>query len=595
MIPDDGRRAAAVLEVEASVLGKRWRPRCSDERAAISLAQRYGLPEVVGRVLQARGVPSDEVERFLNPRLKTALPDPLGLKDMERAAARLADAVVNGEAVAVFGDYDVDGATSSALLSRYFKSIGSKIAVYIPDRLTEGYGPNIPALKRLRSEGTAIVVTVDCGISAHEALSAAASDGLDVIVVDHHAAEPKLPPAVAVVNPNRLDETEGLGQLAAVGVTFLLVIALNRRLRALGWFDGRDEPDLMQWLDLVALGTVCDVVPLTGVNRALVTQGLKIMARRRNAGLTALADVAGVREPPGTFHAGFLIGPRVNAGGRVGEAGLGARLLASDDPAEAARIAGTLDRYNGERQAIEAQVLNEAKAAVEASGLRDGHPVVIAGEGWHPGVIGIVASRLAERYLRPAIVIGLSEDTGKGSGRSVQGVDLGSAVIAARQSGLLVNGGGHRMAAGLTVERGKLEDLKAFLVDRISGDMARSGGRPELGVDGSLSLGAATEELLASLTSLAPFGMGHAEPRFAFPSVRIAKADVVGKGHVRCFLADEAGRRLKGIAFRSIESGLGDVLLNARGGALHLVGHLRTNVWRGQSETQLVIEDAARP
>ena len=591
----DSAVAKSVLGVERSVSGKRWRPRLMDDRLGLAFAQRLALPEIVGRVLAARGVDIDEVESFLDPRLRSYLPDPLVLRDMDRAIERIVEALAEGEKVAVFGDYDVDGATSSALLKRFFNAVGADLRIYIPDRLKEGYGPNGPALRRLAEEGVKLAITVDCGISAHAALQTAKEAGLDVIVVDHHAAELQLPPAHAIVNPNRLDETSQLGHLAAVGVTFLLVVGLNRRLREKGWFEKRPEPDLRQWLDLVALGTICDVVPLTGLNRAFVTQGLKVLGQRRNRGLAALADVAGVRETPGTFHAGFLLGPRVNAGGRVGEAELGARLLSTEDADEAARLAARLDAYNLERREIEAGVLEEALSQAATQKLEPASPLIVAGEGWHPGVVGIVASRLVERYARPAVVIALKNGVGKGSGRSVPGVDLGAAVVAARQAGLLLNGGGHPMAAGLTVEEGKLAELKAFLNERIERNVGRNGYSPSIGIDGSLTLGAVNEALMSDLKSLAPYGNGHAEPRFVFPSVRVARSNIVGNGHVRCFLADEAGGRLGGIAFRAADRALGEILLQARSSLLHLAGHLRENTWQGRSEIQLVIDDAAVP
>ncbi len=591
----DSMLADAVLGVERSVSGKRWRSRLMDDRLGLAFAQRLALPEIVGRVLAARGVDIDEVESFLDPKLRGYLPDPLVLRDMDRAIERIVQALAEGEKLAVFGDYDVDGATSSALLKRFFSAVGADLRIYIPDRLKEGYGPNGPAMRRLAIEGVKLAITVDCGIAAHAALQTAKEVGLDVIVVDHHAAELQLPRAHAIVNPNRLDETSQLGHLAAVGVTFLLVVGLNRRLREKGWFEKCPEPDLRQWLDLVALGTICDVVPLTGLNRAFVTQGLKVLGQRRNRGLAALADVAGVREVPGTFHAGFLLGPRVNAGGRVGEAELGARLLSTEDADEAVRLAARLDAYNHERREIEAGVLEEALSQADTERLKPASPLIVAGKGWHPGVVGIVASRLVERHGRPAFVIALENGIGKGSGRSVPGVDLGAAVVAARQAGLLVNGGGHPMAAGLTVEEDKLAELKAFVSERIERDVGASGYSPSIGIDGSLTLGAVNEALMSDLKSLAPYGSGHAEPRFVFPSVRVARSNVVGNGHVRCFLADEAGGRLGGIAFRAADRALGEILLQARSGLLHLAGHLRENNWQGRSEIQLVIDDAAVP
>jgi len=558
------------------------------------LAQRLGLPEIVGRVLAARGVDAETAPRFLAPALRDWLPDPSAFRDMDRAVARVLQAIQRGERVAVFGDYDVDGATSSALLHRFFRAAGLDLVVYIPDRLSEGYGPNAAALRRLKDEGAAVVITVDCGITAFEALDSAATAGLDVIVLDHHEAEPRLPTAAAVVNPNRLDESDGFGYLAAVGVTFLFVVALNRALRAAGWYrDDRAEPDLLDWLDLVALGTVCDVVPLQGLNRAFVAQGLKVLAGRRNAGLRALADTAGVNERPDAYHLGYLLGPRVNAGGRVGEAGLGARLLASDDPAESGAIAARLDALNVERRAIERRVQDEAVAAVEVSGAGD--CVVATGEGWHPGVIGIVAARLRERFDRPACVVALDGGIGKGSGRSVPGVDLGAAIIAARQKGLLIDGGGHAMAAGFTVDRSALPDFRDFLVERIGAAIARIGYVPSIGVDGLLAPGAATPQLVRQLARAGPFGAGNPEPRFALPSVRVGRADVVGDGHVRCFLGDAHGGSVKAIAFRAAGEPLGDALLRTQGAVLHVAGHLRADNWQGRDGSQIIIEDGALP
>jgi single-stranded-DNA-specific exonuclease len=590
----DAASSTAFLGVEHSFSGKRWRARLADERQGLMLAQRHGLPEIVGRVLAARGIGADEVPGFLEPRLRDQLPDPSRLRDMDRAVARLVQALVQGQRIAVFGDYDVDGATSSALLQRFFAAIGHPIDRYIPDRLTEGYGPNLPALLKLKERGIDLVITVDCGVTAYEPLEGAAAAGLDTIVIDHHKAEPKLPAVVAVIDPNRLDEPPGLGQLAAVGVAFLLVVALNRALRATGWYDAsRPEPDLMQWLDLVALGTVADVVPLTGVNRALVTQGIKVLGKRANAGLVALSDVARLDGAPSAYHLGFLLGPRVNAGGRVARADLGARLLATLDAAEARALATELDGFNKERQQIEALVLEQAIAVVEQGAGRSGDLVFCTSAGWHAGVIGIVASRLKDRYNRPAVVIALENGIGKGSGRSIPGVDLGSAVLAARQAGLLVNGGGHAMAAGLTVEEAKIGLLRDFLAERIADHIRDGGLMPELGLDGALQPGAATVDLMTILERLAPFGSGNAEPRFALPAVRVLKADPVGDGHLRCILAGGSSGRLKAIAFRVRDNELGRALAQTGGPALHLAGHLRADRWNGREDVQFVIEDAA--
>jgi single-stranded-DNA-specific exonuclease len=583
----------AFLGVERSLTGRFWRGSGGDDRLALALTQRLGLPEVIGRILAARGVDLERAPGFLAPRLREMLPDPSGFKDMDAAAARLAAAVERGELVAIFGDYDVDGATSSALLQRFLEAAGGRVIVYIPDRQREGYGPNLPALLRLREEGAAVVVTVDCGTTAHATLEAAADAGLEVVVVDHHVAEPLLPRALAVINPNRLDGESPHGQLAAVGVAFLLAIAVNRVLRAAGRYRSRAEPDLLQLLDLVALGTVCDVVPLTGINRALVAQGLKVMQRRGNPGIAALADVARVDTRLDAYHAAFLLGPRVNAGGRVGSAELGARLLATSDAALARELAARLDAFNAERREIEAQVLAAAIAQVEA----DPHPsplVVVAGEGWHPGVIGVVAGRLKERYNRPSCVVALNDGIGKGSGRSVSGVALGAAIIAARQAGLVINGGGHVMAAGFTVAAEKLAALRAFLAERIGSEIAVGGLVPQLAIDGALAPTAATSELLAALERLAPFGAGNPEPRFALPGARLLYAEPVAGQHVRCTIGDGVGAgRLKAIAFRCLDEPLGRALLDRTGATLHLAGHLRADNWNGRSSVQLTIDDAA--
>ena len=586
------------LGVERSVTGKRWEERLSDARLAMAMSQRLGAPEIIGRILAARGVELEQAESFLTPKLRDLLPDPESLRDMGKAAGRLADAVVAGESVAVFGDYDVDGATSTALLQRFFRALGRELVIYIPDRLKEGYGPNAEALLTLKRKGARVVVTVDCGITAFEPLAAAAEAGLEVIVVDHHMAEPRLPAATAVINPNRLDDESGLSSLAAVGVAFLLVVAVNRELRQRGWYDeqGRAEPDLRQWLDLVALGTVCDVVPLEGLNRAYVAQGLKVLARRGNVGLSALSDVAGVKERPDTYHAGFLLGPRINAGGRVGEASLGARLLALDDPGAAVEIARRLDALNEERRAIETMVLDQAITLLEDGRLVDAPLIVAAAGGWHAGVIGIVASRLKERYNRPALVIALDDQgLGKGSGRSVPGVDLGAAVGAARQTGLLVNGGGHPMAAGLTVAAERLEALKEFLTENVARQMEAAAYRPSLGFDGAITPGAANAELLRQVETCGPFGAGNAQPRFAVAEARIEYADVVGADHVRCRVTGPDGKRLKAIAFRAFDSPLGRALLEAKGYPLHLAGKLKWDNWAGAEAVQFIIDDAARP
>jgi len=581
------------LDGGLSVTGRRWLAQPCDERTALAVAQSHGLPDLAARILVGRGIGLDAVESYMAPTLRSFLPDPSSLLDMEKAAERIAKAVMAGERIALFADYDVDGATSSALLLRFLRAVGTDALLYVPDRILEGYGPNAAAFSILAGQGAKLVITLDCGITAHEPLAAARDAGLEVIVIDHHLADIQLPEALAVINPNRLDESRTLGHLAAVGVTFLSLVAINRALRAAGWYADRAEPDLRQWLDLVALGTVADVVPLTGLNRAFVTQGIKVMAQRRNVGLAALADVAKLSESPATYHLGFVFGPRVNAGGRVGKADCGARLLSTDDRAEAVELAALLDGHNAERKQIEAATLEAALAQVEASGQAEvGHILVVAGDGWHPGVIGIVASRLMDRYHRPVCVIGVNEGVGKGSGRSIPGIDLGRAVIAAKTAGLLAAGGGHAMAAGFTVAENRIKVLAAFLEAQIAGAGARVD--PILAIDSGLSCGGATVSLAEVIERLGPFGSGNAEPRFALTGVRIVKADLVGTSHVRCFLTDSSGAKVKAIAFRAVETPLGQLLLQSGGTPIALAGKVKLDRWNGEIRVQFQIDDAAQ-
>ncbi|MER2519066.1 MAG: single-stranded-DNA-specific exonuclease RecJ [Bdellovibrionales bacterium] len=580
----------AFLGVARSFTGRRWVARASDERLALALAQRHALPDILARSLASRGIGLGDAEAFLAPKLREVLPDPYRLKDMEAAALRMVVAVMGAERVAVFGDYDVDGATSSALLMRFSQAVGCSLRLYVPDRLREGYGPNAPAMRQLAEEGIKLVVCVDCGATAHEALAAAKEAGLDVIVLDHHATEAALPPAFALVNPNRIDEDGAYGNLAAVGVTYLFVIAVNRALREAGWYGvSRREPDLLGLLDLVALGTVCDVVKLTGLNRAFVTQGLRVMAKRGNAGIAALAAVAGCRPVLDAFSAGFQLGPRVNAGGRVGEADLGAKLLFTQDASVAQTLAQHLHALNEERRMIEAQILADADEMVF---LEDSPMVFASSERWHPGVIGIVASRLKDKYHRPAIVVALQGEIGKGSGRSVSGVDLGAHVLAARQAGLLVNGGGHAMAAGLTVERGKLGALQEFLAGRIGRQIEAAPLVPSLALDGLATAGGLHVEFLEQMACLAPFGAGNPEPRFALAGCRVVRANVVGEKHVSVIVS-QGGASLRGIAFRAMDSDLGLALLSLKGRPCHLAGHARLDEWQGQRRAQIHIDDAA--
>ncbi|HET7716220.1 MAG TPA: single-stranded-DNA-specific exonuclease RecJ [Bauldia sp.] len=596
--PDAAGRA--FLGVERSLTGRRWVSRLDETEArnAVTIAQRHALPDIVARVLAGRGVAAEDVPNFLDPALKRLLPDPSVLRDMDVAAARIADAVAAGEPMAVFGDYDVDGATSSALFARYMRAVGRDPTIYIPDRLFEGYGPNTEALRTLAKAGARLVVCVDCGSTSREALAEGKAMGLDVVVLDHHQLGAELPPAIAVVNPNRQDDLSGLGHLAAVGVTFLALVAINRALRARGWFADRAEPELLQWLDLVALGTVCDVVPLVGLNRAFVAKGLLAMARRANRGLAALADAARLGGPAAPYHLGFLLGPRINAGGRIGDAALGARLLASDDPVECERLAAELDRLNRERQAIETAMLEEATAEAAAEiGDGEGPSVLVtASDRWHPGVVGLIASRLKDRFHRPAIAIALQPNgIGSGSGRSVAGVDLGHAVRRAVERGILVKGGGHAMAAGLTVEKGRLGDLRAFLEEALRRAVSSSEEAEGLAVDAALTAAGATVELIEMVDRAGPFGSGNAEPIFAFPSHQVAYVEGNGNGHVRVTLRGHDGTTLKATAFRAADTELGRALVANRGRHVHVAGTLSIDSWQGRRQPALRIIDVAEP
>ncbi len=581
------------LGIAQSILGQPWRwRRTSAQMGGESLAP----DDLVIQLLLARGVPRDDIERQRTPTLRAFMPDPSLFRDMDAAAARLADAVEAREAVTVFGDYDVDGATSAALLVRLLRALDVPVGAYIPDRLMEGYGPSGAALVRIGAAGSRLVVTVDCGAQAFDAIAEAKAAGVEVIVVDHHQCATTLPQAFAVVNPNRLDEAPDAalhGNLAAVGVAFLLGAALLRTLRARGFFGSRPEPALIDLLDLVALGTVADVARLTGFNRALVTQGLKVMARRGNIGLAALMDTARLTKPPTASDMGFALGPRINAGGRVGKSDLGVRLLTTSDPQEAADIAQELNRLNEERRAIEAAVLDQA---IEASIACANAPVaLVAASGWHPGVIGIVAGRLKERLHRPVIVVALGDDgIGKGSGRSIAGVDLGAAVLAAKETGLLVAGGGHAMAAGLTVAADRIDALGAFLSDRLAADVERASGDKALLIDAVLAPRGISPLWCEAIDSAGPYGAGWPAPRVATGPVRIVEAGIVGTDHLRLIVAGDDGARFKAIAFRSAESLLGQTLLHARGGRkLWLAGRAKRDDWGSRPAAELHLDDAA--
>ena len=580
------------LGITSSITGQTWRwRRGSADTAGDGLTPQ----DLVTQLLLSRGVEHDDLERHRAPSLRGFMPDPAIFQDMERAATRLADAVEAGEVLTIFGDYDVDGATSAALLVRLLRQLGLDPGAYIPDRLMEGYGPSGSALVKLGAAGSRLIVTVDCGAQAFEAIAEAHAAGIEVIVVDHHQCATTLPNGFAIVNPNRLDEVPAAaahGNLAAVGVAFLLGAALLRTLRARGFFAEREEPDLKQLLDIVALGTVADVAKLTGFNRALVTQGLKVMARRGNVGLAALMDAARLTRSPQASDLGFALGPRINAGGRVGKSDLGVRLLTTEDAGEAAAIAAELSRLNEERRGIEAGVLEEALAM--GSATANAAVSIVAGTGWHPGVIGIVAARLKERMGRPAIVIAVGEDgVGKGSGRSINGVDLGAAVLAAKDHGLLVAGGGHAMAAGLTIAAGKIDALGEFLNERLADAVARASADRALSIDAVLAPRGIAPLWCDAIEAAGPFGAGWPAPRVATGPVRLVEATVVGTDHVRAIASGDDGARFKAMAFRSAQTELGQALLAARGRRLWLAGRAKRDDWGSRPAAELHVEDAA--
>ena len=588
------------LDVQASVTGRPWRDRLDLEAQgrAQAMTQLQGHPDLLARVLAGRGVTPEASAAFLDPTLRALLPDPDVLQDMPAAVARLARAVETGETVAIFGDYDVDGACSSALLAGWLQALGVPFILHIPDRIFEGYGPNVAAIVALAEQGATVLVTVDCGTTSDEPLAEAQRRGMDVIVLDHHQAPEHLPRVTALVNPNRQDDLSGLGQLCATGVVFMVLVALNRQLRREGfWSVARPEPDLMGQLDLVALATVADVVPLTGLNRAFVARGLAVMRARGRPGLRALFDCAGANGPPSCYHLGYLIGPRINAGGRIGDAALGAKLLLMQDDTEAGRIAAELDRLNRERQAIEAVAVEEAHAeALAALGIEEqGAVVVTAQEGWHPGVVGLVASRLKERFKRPAFAIALTGKTGTGSGRSIAGVDLGRAVRAAVEAGILVKGGGHAMAAGITIERERLGDFRAFLEERLTNPVESARADEALLIDAALTAAGARPEMIEEIERAGPFGSGNPEPVFAFPAHRIVDVAEVGTGHLRVRARAGDGSTLNAIAFRQAHEPLGRALFAARGETMHLAGSLAIDRWGGGERVQLRLLDAARP
>jgi single-stranded-DNA-specific exonuclease len=584
------------LGVRRSATGIFWEHRLSDRQdmIALAIAQGHGVPDIVARVLAGRGVQAADAARFLDPTIRDLLPDPASLTDMEQAASRIADAVTRKEKVAIFGDYDVDGAASSALLKRFLAHFGVESEIYIPDRIFEGYGPNPDAMRELVARGASLIVTVDCGTNSAASIDAAKEAGADVVVIDHHQVGGALPQGVAVVNPNRDDDLSGQGHLCAAGVVFLTLVQVAKVLRQR--LVASAQPNLLGLLDLVALATVCDVVPLVGVNRAFVVRGLQIMRQQSNVGLAALAKLSRIGEPINAFHLGFLIGPRINAGGRIGDAALGSRLLATDDPVEAQSIAETLDRLNQERQAMETEMLAQARAEADAELAGGNGPAVLvtADPSWHPGIVGLLASRLKDHARRPAFAIAFNPNgIGTGSGRSVPGFDLGRMVREAVEAGLLVKGGGHAMAAGITVEKEKLGALRAFFEERAAADVFRLQDQESLLIDAALAAEGATLQLLDTLEKAGPYGTGHVAPVFALPRHRLVDARLVGANHIRAELRSDSGGRIQGIAFRAADTALGDFLFRSRGQTIHTAGSLSSNYWNGNRSAQFRIIDAA--
>jgi single-stranded-DNA-specific exonuclease len=587
------------LDVKSSITGRTWIDRLDANavRNAGAIGQRTGLSEILARIVAARGVGIEDAERFLEPTIRELMPDPSTLTDMDALAERLVRAITDNEQVALFGDYDVDGACACALMSRYLAHFGAVPSVHIPDRIFEGYGPNAAAMDKLIDAGASLIVTLDCGTTSDQPIAHARERGAEVLVIDHHLSDHELPPANALVNPNRPDDISGLGYLCATGVTFMVLVAVNRLLRQRG---DTSLPDLMGLLDLVALATVCDVVPLTGLNRAFVLRGLEIARQGRNRGVSALALAARINGPLNPYHLGFLIGPRINAGGRIGDAALGARLLSLDDEHQALAIAARLDELNVERQRIEVEAVEEAAAAAEAEiGGGEGPPVlVLASANWHAGVVGLVASRLRERFERPVVAVALNPDgTGTGSGRSMPGVDLGRAIIDAVETGLIAKGGGHAMAAGVTLRNGELSALRAHLNAALAEAVAAARAATALKIDAALTARGATPELVHEIERAGPYGAGNPTPVFAFPAHWIRFPQIVGKGgHVSFSLGSDDGARLKAIAFRAAGNAIGDALMRGPdGGPLHVAGTLSLDHWQGREQVQVRVVDLAKP
>ena len=587
------------LDVSSSASGQRWVERLDNisRNTALAISQTLDVPELIGRVMAGRGVELEEAASFLAPSIRELMPDPDVLTDMKAATSRICDAIQNNQQVAIFGDYDVDGACSSALFSKFMSHHGITSEIYIPDRIFEGYGPNPEAINMLIENGANLIVTVDCGATSFDALAEAAKKKTDVVVLDHHQVSDELPEATALVNPNRQDDLSGLGHMCAAGVVFMTLVACVRELRSRKFYnESLKPPDLFSWLDLAALATVCDVVPLKGLNRAFVVKGLQVMRNQQNIGLRALMRVGRLDGPPRPYHLGFVLGPRINAGGRIGDAALGSRLLTTDDDILAGEIAQQLEDLNNQRQAAEKIMLEQAVAEAEAE-MRDGEGpaiMITASDEWHPGIVGLLASRLKDRFKRPAISIAFDRNgKGSGSGRSVSGVDLGAAVRAAVDEGILEKGGGHAMAAGLTVSKENLGGLRQFLEARLAEDVGKSRLFQTLKIDGALTARSVTLDLIDMLERAGPYGQGHPQPVFAFPAHQIRYAKIVGTDHVSFSASAGDGAQLRGIAFRAAETEMGQLLLNSKGRQVHLAGTLNADYWQGARRVQLRLIDAA--
>ncbi len=590
------------LGVEHSARGFTWKDRLAphQQNIGIAIAQHNDIPEILGRVMASRGATLENSESFLDPSLRDLMPDPHTLQDMQKGAERIAQAIIKHENIAVFGDYDVDGGTSSALMTRFFAAHGLQNKTYIPDRMKEGYGPNEGAIRSLMQEGATLIITVDCGISSYEALEVAKGTKTDIVIIDHHQAEPVLPDVHAVINPNRQDDLSGQGHLCAAGVVFLVMVDIVRILRAKGWYnDKRPAPNLLQWLDLVALATVCDVVPLTGLNRAYVIKGLQVMHNRQNIGLRSLFDIASVNSEPNPYHLGFILGPRINAGGRIGNPGLGAQLLSTNDEKQAQNIAIQLDSLNKQRRDMEADMVEEAISQAEKK--LEEHPdlamLIVASHDWHKGLVGLVASRLTERFRRPTLAISWTgeNEEGTGSARSIAGVDLGAAVRAALKAHVIIKGGGHAMAAGLSLKENMFDEMKAFFQSEVGAATKGARAAPVLEIDGALTARAATFDFVDLLEKAGPYGSEHPQPRFVFPSHSCKNPQIVGAVHVRCSIVAGDNSRLDAIAFRAADTELGQTLLESSGMPLHIAGQIKRSSWNGREKIEVIIDDVADP